>query len=209
MITVEDKLDIFYKLVYKDEEEKCIRELEELESNNNTILTEKKNELEKKKKVFIDRKAYLANIEKNELISKSSEDLVVKSLAKKEVLLQDLIESLVEKARDFVQSNNYEAYIFNKISNVIESINDNEIIITLNEGDNLKLQNLIIELGKKFDKVITIDFNKSDIIGGFMLQDSARTYNLDYSFKTIIEENKYLIGKTLYSSLEKVGATNE
>lgn len=209
MITVEDKLDIFYKLVYKDEEEKCIRELEELESNNNAILTEKKNELENRKKIFVERKAYFANIEKNELISKSSEDLVVKSLAKKEELLQDLIKSLDEKTKDFVQSKNYEIYIFNKISKVIEKINDNEIIITLNEGDNLRLQNLINELGSKFNKVITIDTSKSDIIGGFMLQDSSRTYNLDYSFKTIIEENKYLIGKTLYTSLQKVGATNE
>jgi vacuolar-type H+-ATPase subunit E/Vma4 len=44
------------------------------------------------------------------------------------------------------------------------------------------------------------------MIGGFILK--YETYNLDNSFKTIIDENRYLIGKRLYSALEKTGELN-
>lgn len=209
MITVEDKLDIFYKLVYKEEEEKCIKEMEELEARNKALVEEKNKELQIKKEAFINRKIALANIQKNEMISKANEDKKANLLQEREKLLQDIIKSLGIKAKDFVQSNNYDAYFIDKVSKVINDLDENEIIITLNDEDNLRFQDSIVELQKKYKKTITTQISKSNIIGGFMLQDINRTYNLDYSFKTIIEENRYEIGKKLFSLLENAGDLNE
>lgn len=209
MITVEDKLDIFYKLVYKEEEEKCIKEMEELEARNKELVEEKNKELQIKKEAFINRKIALANIQKNEMISKANEDKKANLLQEREKLLQDIIKSLGIKAKDFVQSNNYDAYFIDKVSKVINDLDENEIIITLNDEDNLRFQDSIVELQKKYKKTITTQISKSNIIGGFMLQDINRTYNLDYSFKTIIEENRYEIGKKLFSLLENAGDLNE
>jgi len=209
MITVEDKLDIFYKLVYKEEEEKCIREMEELEAKIKAVLEEKNKELQIKKDAFIIRKTALANIQKNEMISKANENKKASLLQERERLLQDTIKSLEIKAKDFVQSNNYDVYLINKISNVINDVDDYEIIITLNDGDNVRFQDSIQELQDRYKKTITTETSKSNIIGGFMLQDIGRTYNLDYSFKTIIEENRYEIGKKLFSLLENAGDLNE
>jgi len=46
---------------------------------------------------------------------------------------------------------------------------------------------------------------KSKIIGGFIISDKEKTYNIDNSYKTIIEENRYEIGKRLYKALEEAG----
>jgi hypothetical protein len=42
MITVEDKLDIFRKVVYKEEEKKFQKALEELKKENDNLLEKKK-----------------------------------------------------------------------------------------------------------------------------------------------------------------------
>ena len=209
MITVEHKLDIFNNIVYKEQEEKLIKELEELEAKNEEILNAKKIELEKNKQVFIKRKTALANILKNEMLSKYNDNKKVNTLAKREELLQDLIKSLVKKAEDYVQSKSYEDYFLNKLSNVITEIVDDEVLIIVTESDNIKLQNSIQKLAEKNKKTIVIESSKTDIIGGFILRNKNKTFNLDNSFKTIIEDNRYEIGKRLYTMLENVGETNE
>lgn len=209
MITVEHKLDIFNNIVYKEEEEKLIKELEELEAKNEEILNAKKIELENNKQVFIKRKTALANILKNEMLSKYNDNKKINTLAKRDELLQDLIKSLVKKTEDYVQSKSYEDYFLNKLSNVITEIVDDEVLVIVTESDKIKLQDSIQKLADKHSKTIIIESNKTDIIGGFILQSKDKTFNLDNSFKTIIEDNKYEIGKRLYTMLENVGEINE
>ena len=78
----------------------------------------------------------------------------------------------------------------------------------MKEKDKVNLEDSILNLGKENNKDISFNIVVSDIIGGFILSDKDMSYNLDNSFKTIIEENRYLIGKRLYSSLEKTGGLN-
>lgn len=205
MITIEDKLDTFYKLVFKEEEVRCKEILEELEMNNKNLIELKKVELQKKKEEIIKRKSMLAEIQKNEMISKATQDNRRKILSKSEELLEDVIKSLKEKAEQFVLSNDYENYILEKIKDVTKDVDEKEIIISITDRDKSKLQDFIIKIGGKNDKSISLDMAKIDIIGGFILSDKNRTYNLDNSFKTIIEENRYSIGKRLHSSLEEAG----
>lgn len=208
MITLDDKLDIFYKVVFKEEEEKCKKRLEELEAKNSHILEEKRIELAKKKEETINRRKILAETQKNEMISKATGENRGKILEKREETLKDLISSLENRAKEFVLSNDYKDYLLNKIEKEIKEIDEKEIIIGLREKDKINLEDSIFNLGKENNKIISFDIVKSDIIGGFILSDKDRSYNLDNSFKTIIEENRYLIGKRLYLSLEKTGGLN-
>lgn len=205
MITIEDKLDTFYKLVFKEEEARCKEILEELEMKNKNLIELKKMELQEKKEETIKRKSMLAETQKNEMISKATQDNRRKILSKSEELLEDVIKSLKEKVEQFVLSNDYENYILEKIKNVTKDVDEKEIIISITDRDKSRLQDSIIKIGEGNDKSISLDMAKIDIIGGFILSDKTRTYNLDNSFKTIIEENRYSIGKRLHSSLEEAG----
>ena len=208
MITVEDKLEIFNKLVYKAEEEKCIREMEALEKRIETTLEEKKLELEKKAEAFIKRKNILANIQKNEMISQANENKKTNVLKTRESFLNDLMKSLEIKTKQFVQSNDYKPYLIKKISKVLNGLEEDKVILLLNEEDIGLIQESIPILQEQFKKSISIEASKKNVIGGFMILDGDKTYNLDYSFKTIIEENRYEIGKTLFNMLENVGELN-
>lgn len=205
MITVEDKLDIFYKLVYVEEEQKCIKKMEELDSMIKDTLEQKKKELEQKKQTFIERKVFLANIQKNEMISQANENHKISILQDRERLLDKTLIALEAKAKDFVKSEDYKTYLINKISNALSNMDEKQIIVTLNKGDDIKIHNSIKELENKYNKSIVVETSNEDIIGGFMIQDIQKTFNLDNSFKIIIEDNKYEIGKRLFSSLENAG----
>lgn len=208
MITIDNKLDIFYRLVYKDEEEKCKKLLEEQEERNKKILEEKTSNLTKAKEDLIERKKHLAEIAKNEMISKATENNRERILSKREELLLDLIEVLEEKSREFTKTKDYENYILSKVKNLIREVEEESIIIGLMERDMGKLKDPIIEIGRENNKEVSFDVITKDLIGGFILSDKNRTYNLDNSFKTIISANRYEIGKKLYGSLEKTGDLN-
>lgn len=205
MITIDDKLETFYKLVFKEEEAKSKKILEELEKNNKKVIEEKKIELEEKKQETIKRKKNLGKIQKNEMVSKATQDNRRKILSKSEELLEDVIESLKERSEEFTKSKDYQNYILGKIEKLIKDLEEKEIIISLTDKDKVKLQDSIIKIGEDNNKSILFNEAKKDIIGGFILSDQKKTYNLDNSFKTIIEQNRYAIGKRLHLSLGEAG----
>lgn len=207
MITLDDKLDMFYKVVFKTEEIEAKNKLELIENENKSIIEEKKIEMEEKKKEIINRREILGKSEKNEMISKATQESREKILQKRELILEDLILSLEERARKFTEKNEYKDYLINNISNVIKNMDLESITISLLEEDKKRFGNLILKSLKDKNKDIKIQITKEDIIGGFIIK--SKDYNLDNSFKTIIEENRYNIGKGLYLSLKKTGEVDE
>ena len=209
MITLEDKLDIFYKIVLKDEEEKCKETLEQLEEKNKSLIKEKKENLEIKKKDIINRKIQLAETERNEMLSRFKQDNKEKLLSKRQEILKSLISSLEERERQFTSSKEYRDYFITYLDKTLDEMEENEIILGIRKADGDNFNEEILSLGNKKGINIVIDTIKEDIIGGFVISDKDRTYSLDYSFKTIIEENKYLIGKTLYTLINETGDSFE
>jgi len=113
---------------------------------------------------------------------------------------------LKEKAINFTLTDEYKDAVIKSISEVLLKIDDRDLIITIAEEDRKKLESSIFNLAKVNNKSISIStVPKSKIIGGFIISDKEKTYNIDNSYKTIIEENRYEIGKRLYKALEEAG----
>ena len=209
MINIEYKLDIFNQIILKEEELNAKRELESLKSENEQIYENKKIDLEKNSKAIIARRIQLANSQKNEMISKARDENRERLLSIREELLEDLLVSLKEKALEFVKSENYEEYLLSKLKKAIDNTTDFNIILTILPEDIKKYGKAIKKLTRDIQVDIEIEEASPNIIGGFIISDKDKTYNLDSTFKTIIEENRYEIGKALYSSLEKAGEKDE
>lgn len=209
MITLDDKLGIFYKIVYKNEEEKCKKLLEEFEERSREILKEKEEILKEKKEKMINRKVQLAEKQKKEVISKIIQQNRQKVLSKKKEILDDLILSLEERFRKFVSSNEYEDHLLKSLERSLKEVKEKKIIVYIRETDKDKLEDSITALEKENGVSIVLRVIDRDIIGGFILSDEDNTYNLDNSFKTIIEEKQYYIGKILYKFLEEAGDIHE
>lgn len=206
MITIKDKLDIFRKLIYEEEEEKYKKALKDLDEKARHLIENKKLEIEKKKEEMAKKEALLKETQKNRIISERRQELNSKLLLKRKEILEDLIASLKEKAINFTLTDEYKDAVIKSISEVLLKIDDRDLIITIAEEDRKKLESSIFNLAKVNNKSISIStVPKSKIIGGFIISDKEKTYNIDNSYKTIIEENRYEIGKRLYKALEEAG----
>lgn len=206
MITIKDKLDIFRKLIYEEEEEKYKKALKDLDEKARHLIENKKLEIEKKKEEMAKKEAILEETQKNRIISERRQELNSKLLLKRKEILEDLIASLKEKAINFTLTDEYKDAVIKSISEVLLKIDDRDLIITITEEDRKKLESSIFNLAKVNNKSISIStVPKSKIIGGFIISDKEKTYNIDNSYKTIIEENRYEIGKRLYKALEEAG----
>jgi|GEM_PF-505030 len=206
MTTIRDKLEVFHKLIYEDEEEKYKKILKELEEKKQFLIESKKLEIEKRREEALRKKNLLEEAEKNRIISEKTQEMKSRFLSKRNDILEDLIASLEEKANSFTSTAEYVDIVTRDISKVIENLGEKELIITITEEDEKKLSDSILKMGKKYNKNITINtVKKSRLIGGFVITDRDRTYSIDNSYKSIIEENRYKIGKRLYDAIEKAG----
>jgi len=206
MITINDKLDIFRKLIFEEKEQRYKKALKDLDEKASNLIESKKIEIEKKKEEMAQKEAILQETKKNKMISQKRQELNSKLLLKREEILEDLIASLREKAINFTLTDEYRNTVIKSISEVLLKIDDRDLIITIAEEDKQKLESSILNLAKVNNKNISIStLPKSRIIGGFILFDKYGTYSIDNSYKTIIEENRYEIGKRLYRALEEAG----
>ncbi len=209
MITLEDKLDIFYKIVYKAEEEKIKLELEQLEEKQNKILKEKEEELKRIQKIRIERRETQATSEKNEMISASIDKNRKRSLLKREELLGNLIEAIELKAMKFTEKSEYKEYLIRKIKLSLDSIDEKMLIFGLKADDVKIVEDSIEDIENEYKKTIKLKTLDDSIIGGLKIWDNDRNYTLDNTFKTIIVENRYQIGKRLYLALDGAGEKDE
>lgn len=205
MITIEDKLNIFYKIVLEKEKEESLKVLNEIEEKNKAILDKHRERLFKVKDDIIEKSIKNGELKKDELISQEIVEARKRIFTKKEGLLDDLILSLEKKAKDFVNSEEYSQYLLDGIGRVLKDIEDEAIIIYLKNEDRLGLSGSIAKVGIEIGKKISFENANEDIIGGFIVSDIDKKYLIDESFKGKIEENKYLIGEELYSTLGKAG----
>ncbi|MBV1819827.1 hypothetical protein KUA25_17295 [Bacteroidales bacterium MSK.15.36] len=205
MITIEDKLNIFYKIVLEKEKEESLKVLNEIEEKNKATLDKHRERLFKVKDDIIEKSIKNGELKKDELISQEIVEARKRIFTKKEGLLDDLILSLEKKAKDFVNSEEYSQYLLDGIGRVLKDIEDEAIIIYLKNEDRLGLSGSIAKVGIEIGKKISFENANEDIIGGFIVSDIDKKYLIDESFKGKIEENKYLIGEELYSTLGKAG----
>lgn len=209
MITVEDKLDIFRKVVYKEEENKFQIALDELKKENESLLEQKKKELEAQRDEIIKRKLAMAEREINEKISEEKTKVKEQVLKMREEILQDFIQSLYLKASAFTKTSEYGQYLFDKLDKAILEFGDMYLTIYVRESDKeIVKKHLEDTYSNRFDK-FNIETMPSNLIGGFLIEDKEKTFLVDYSLKTLIDDNEYEIGNKLFSLLEGAGDINE
>lgn len=205
MITVEDKLNIFYKIVLEKEKENFSKTLSQLQEKNKIILDEYREKTLSKRDEIIKKETKNGEMIKNEKISQALIEERNKILKKKEELLKELLLSIEEKGKEFSKSKEYEKYFLEELGKTFCEMSEKDIILYLKQEDSQKYRQSILALANRFEKEIVFEEANKDIIGGFLISDKDRTYLIDQSFKAKIEENKYLIGQKLYEKLEKAG----
>jgi len=209
MITVEEKLEIFHKIVFREEEAKYQKLLDELEEKNKQLLEEKKAEMELQREEIVRKKVAQGKIERNEANARAKEDIKTQLLQKRADLQKDLLQRVIDKAKEFVETKEYNDYLCRKLDKYLMSLEEKDMILYLRDKDVDAAKSCLENLSYYTKKTFKIETLEEKHIAGFIISDLNKTYNIDHTIRTLVEENEYLIGKELCQALGKAGETND
>lgn len=206
MITVEEKLDVFTKLVLEKVQKEYEEKRREIEERNNKVIRKHRLEINEKAQRIVKNMVGRGEIQKNRVLSRAKVESKRVVLSKKEELLEKLVKNIQVKAGQFTYEDNYRGYLENCLSEVLSNLKNKEpIILFLTDKDRSKHEKLIIDIVKQkgFDTdKVQIQSLDTRLIGGVIAIDQEKTIKVDCSIKTKIEDNRNLIGQILYDALD-------
>lgn len=208
MVTIEQKLLLFSKLLHQSMDKKFEEELEEIEKQYKDKLQKSKDDVEKEVKDIAESARKKVNAGKIEILSKMKINIKKESMAVKEKYFRVLVGQLKESLKEFVDSEKYEKYILrgiekfnNEISNVEK---DDSLLIYLTEKDNEKYSQFIKKALESKNSYKSINFKIVDdsIIGGIIIDFPDENIRIDMTIESVLEENETYIMQTLFEALE-------
>ncbi|MTI66100.1 MAG: hypothetical protein FH753_05795 [Firmicutes bacterium] len=202
MITVEEKLNTFSKLVYERVKKESETSLNSIHEKNNKILKEHREKIKKKAEKIIEKKIRDGEIKKREMISNANTSIKKQILNKKKEMLKDILQGVKNLAFEFTEKKEYENYFKKTFKEVVKDFKKGEKIdLYLTNKDLVKFDKFLNTYNE-----IKIDLKSADesIIGG-VIAIKGDSFKIDASLKTLVEDNKDILGRYLYKELDKVG----
>lgn len=205
MILLENKIAIFNKIVFLKQKEECEKRIREEREKAEKILSEKIESLKKDEEAFVDRRVTLAKRRGYELIASVEEQKRVLFLEEDEKLLNELIETLSQKLLEFTKTEEYVNLEAENFTNILDEIDEKSIYLYVKNDENKKLIEKFKEIAKEKDVELNIDELFEYHIGGFIISDLEKTYNINLSLKNKLEDMRYEIGSMLHEKLKERG----
>ena len=205
MILLENKIAIFNKIVFLKQKEECEKRIREEREKADKILAEKIESLKKDEEAFVNRRVTLAKRRGYELIASVEEQKRVLFLEEDEKLLNELLETLSQKLLEFTKSDEYVNLETENFKNILDEIDEKSIYLYVKNNENEKLIEKFKEIAKEKGVDLIIDELFEYHIGGFIISDMDRTYNINLSLKNKLEDMRYDIGSMLHEKLKERG----
>ena len=205
MILLENKIAIFNKIVFLKQKEECEKRIREEREKADKILAEKIESLKKDEEAFVNRRVTLAKRRGYELIASVEEQKRVLFLEEDEKLLNELLETLSQKLLEFTKTDEYVNLETENFKNILDEIDEKSIYLYVKNNENEKLIEKFKEIAKGKGVDLIVDELFEYHIGGFIISDMDRTYNINLSLKNKLEDMRYEIGSMLHEKLKERG----
>lgn len=205
MITIEDKIKLFYKLLNQSMDIHLAEDLRELE-NSFEFKTEKlKRNVDKEAKEIEEKAVKRAEIKRAESISKSKVIIKKDIMALKEKYYYTFMDKFKSVLKEFINSNEYKTYLSKIISKLSKDINyygNSDVVIYVTNKDNEKYSDFIKSEINKNNLNNVIFKTTEDILGGLIAEFTEKNIKIDMSIDAVLEENKTYIMQTIFETLE-------
>ncbi|WP_019108518.1 type III PLP-dependent enzyme domain-containing protein [Peptoniphilus senegalensis] len=205
MILLENKIAIFNKIVFLKQKEECEKRIREEKEKAKKILAEKIESLKNDEEAFVDRRVTLAKRRGYELIASVEEKKRVLFLEEDEKLLNELLDTLSQKLLAFTKTDEYVDLETENFKDILDEIDEKSIYLYVKKDENEKLIEKFKEIAKEKGVELNIDELYEYHIGGFIISDMKRTYNINLSLKNKLEDMRYEIGSMLHEKLKERG----
>ena len=209
MVLLENKLSLFYDVVYKKREQEEQEKLTQLERQLEEEREKKENTIQKREKELIARRASLGVARGHEMVAQAIEERRGLQLVKTNKLLMDFVEKMLEKGMLFVTTKEYKEYLLQGLETSFEKLEDTSYRLGTTQRDWNQYQKEIQKLGEKYNLKLRFVPMDEKIIGGFIISDEADTYNLDNTILEKIQSHKYDMGMMLHKIFGKEGEAIE
>lgn len=207
MVTIEQKLLLFSKLLHQSMDKKYAEELEEIEKQYEYKLQKNKEEVDKEVEAIEENARKKVETGNTERISKAKINIKKESMSVKEKHFKILMEHFKNTLNEFVESEKYKQYLLNllvKLSEEMSSIDSDNLIIYLTQKDNDNFGLLIkheLESKYKYNNIAFKTIN-DNVIGGIIAEYPEKNIRIDLTIRAVLEENESYIMQTLYEMLE-------
>lgn len=209
MVTIEQKLTLFSKLLNQDIKEEVDKKFNALEKEYEKRIAENKFAVDKEANEIVEQARKRAEIKKVELISKGKLNSKKEMMLMKEQTITRFMSALEEKIKVFTASNEYKGYL-EKVIQGLGSLKDyeNNLVIYLTKSDYESnkdfIQETLVKNGLKPDK-LSFDVTTEDILGGLVIKDPIFRTRIDESIRALLEEEKGQIIERISLSIGEVG----
>lgn len=200
MITIEDKIESFKRILNEEIDEKYDEELKKIASETERLMTEYKakkyEEIEKLKREYRTKLDNKSDKIRSKTL-KEGQDIILNT--NKEIY-DEFFKVLKEELNNSYMTEKGVSYLKNTLKNVKSEINSNDIIYVYEksfERDNEIIKNVLGDI--KVEKSLDIK------VGGFEIENVERTYRLNYSLDFLLT-TKYQ--KILAKLKKEIGINN-
>ena len=183
MITIEDKISSFQKIINEDISEKAQKEIDEyiLETEEKVSKYKEKkydeiNRIKREYKSRLDSKSESMHSR----MEKEGQDIL---LSTNKAIYEEFFKDLKEKLKEKYTSAKGEQYLENTLSKIKDSLKSTDTIYlydTTYDRDRAIVERILPNIG--------IDVSKNIKLGGFEVENAEKTYRMNYSLDSVISE---------------------
>lgn len=183
MITIDDKISSFQKIINEDISEKAQKEIDEyiLETEEKVSKYKEKkydeiNRIKREYKSRLDSKSESMHSR----MEKEGQDIL---LSTNKAIYEEFFKDLKEKLREKYTSAKGEQYLENTLSKIKDSLKSTDTIYlydTTYDRDRATVERILPNIG--------IDVSKNIKLGGFEVENAEKTYRMNYSLDSVISE---------------------
>lgn len=181
MITIEDKIESFKRILNEEIDEKYDEELKKIASETERLITEYKakkyEEIEKLKREYRTKLENKTDKIRSKTL-KEGQDII---LNMNKEIYDEFFKALKEELNTLYMTEKGEEYLKNTLKNVKSEINSNDIVYVYEksfERDKEIIKNVLGDI--KVEKSLDIK------VGGFEIENAERTYRLNYSLDFLL-----------------------
>jgi V/A-type H+/Na+-transporting ATPase subunit E len=205
-VTIEDKIELFSKVIYGSIEEQSSKKRESLIDAHKKELDEICKEIEERKVEIVEAAIAKAEREKVKLIAKANNQHQHILLDKNQQAIQKVMERLQEFARAFTETQDYKGYMKRNIESIIMTLDKSKQITFYCMEKDLQLVGQILEELIDANSQIKYEIKKTtyNIIGGIIAEDMVNLMQLDLTLKTLLDEYKDTVGAAITDKFDEV-----
>ena len=181
MITIEDKIESFKRILNEEIDEKYDEELKKIASETERLITEYKakkyEEIEKLKREYRTKLENKTDKIRSKTL-KEGQDIILNT--NKEIY-DEFFKALKEELNSLYMTEKGEEYLKNTLKNVKSEINSNDIVYVYEKSFERDK-----EIVKNVLGVIKVEKSLDIRVGGFEIENVEKTYRLNYSLDFLL-----------------------